>query len=113
MNRFLTITAAAALLAAPAHAYDQDEFDHGYSSGIAVTYCIHYNENKITRSDFLLGMRQARKRVDPWAANTLINTFEEGAKNPDLSPGTRRAFRKCHSASKHMLFVRPAYGSNI
>lgn len=113
MKRFLTCTAAAALLAAPAHAFDKDDYEMGYSSGIAVAYCIHYAQNKISHSDFLMGMRQARKRVEPWMADILITSFQVGAKDSERSPAVRRAFRKCHNASKHLESVRPAYGSKI
>ena len=112
MKRFLTCTAAAALLAAPAHA-EFDRYDHGFSSGVASTSCIHHNQRNITRTEFLQDLKRARKDLDPDMADALITRFALGAMDPELSSRVSRAFRKCHSASKHLLNIPVNYGSHL
>ena len=108
----IAITAAAALLAAPAHA-ESDRYDIGYGAGIAITSCVHYVQGNVTRTEFLQDVKRARRDLDSFEADALITSFEKGAKNPESSSAVRRAFRKCHSASKHLLSVRPAYGTSL
>ena len=112
MKRFLTCTAAAAFLAAPAHA-ESDGYEYGYGAGIAITSCVHYAQGNVTHTEFLRDVRRARRDLDSYAADALIHAFEDGAKDPESSSVVRRAFRKCHSATKHLLSVRPVYGENI
>ena len=111
MKRFHTTAAASALLAPSAHA--EANFDHGYASGLAIQACIYYSKNQISRRQFVADIKDARGRLDPWEAYIPVESFKRGAEDMDSSPAIRRAFRKCHNASKHLQSVRPAYGANI
>ena len=114
MKRFLTCTAAAALLAAPAHAeLDDASYEWGFSAGASSTSCIHYAGGDISRATFVQDMVRARKPHKKSRADFLIEIFEMGMTDPENSPAAKRAFKRCYGASRHMLTTPVHYGTDL
>ena len=87
----------------PASAEDADQFDLGYASGYAISACINYSDGTISRARFIENIERAQKYLSDWQADGLITGFRNSSNKESASENAKRAFRKCYSASHHLL----------
>jgi hypothetical protein len=108
MNFIKTTIATAAVLTCclgnnyPAAAKDADAWDHGYASGYAISACINYAQDIISRARFVEDVQRAQTHLSSRQADGLITGFLDSS-NRNGSEGAKRAFRKCYRDSKHLV----------